>query len=466
MKTKFQYVLLLAGMLVSISNANVWAWDGRTMPPICDMYGRSNVVFVGTITGIKELKRPEPQNSDFEIFFQIRESFLGTEKSGQIKVNLPAIEPSFYEFVPGQTYLVYGYKGDIGINLDAGTRTQHISDVTEDLEFLRSLPTKKRGITIYGNVKQVFRSSLENDNSRPVPKVSVIIAHTKDAEKVYRAVTDENGDYRISNIPAGSYEVSAANVDKDYNTSHQYTFEVTDRGCTKQDISVESKSKVSGKVIDSNGNPVERAEVEIISVNVLNPEYYRGKEFANTDSNGNFTAFGIPPGLYTLSVNHNNPPEDDSPYPPTFYPGVSERSQAQLFEVVLGKDLSGIEFKLPEKLAPVSVTGSVVWSDGTPAPSAKVYVKDHLHDACCINKVVVADDRGRFIVHGFIGRKYRVWATAKERIFPQISIYGVSEPFTLTRVGPKLVIVLNRDENWLTEMDEDNEKEMQNNPSN
>lgn len=442
-------------VLACSSNAN--------LPSVCEMFGMARAVFVGKIISIKELKK-ENVNSDFEIIFQIQEEFVGVKKSTRVSVLLSGTSIEYCGFEKDKIYLVYAYKGDKGFSIDAGTRTRPIAEANEDLEFLRNLPNRKSGIRIYGTVKQSVKSSLEDDNSQPLSGVNVKIENSDNKDLAFRVKTDAGGNYKLSGLAAGSYVVSLNLTDKYFVSSSNTTMKINDKGCVKQDISVASKSKIIGKVTDADGNPVDHLTVEIISINVRNPDYFLGDEFGQTDSEGVFRAYNVPPGLYTISVNYNNPPGDEAPFPPTFYPGVSEKSQAQVFEISLGQDITDIEFRLPPKLKKKSVKGLIVWSDGTPAAGAKVYIKDHLHDVCCVNSEVRTDARGHFTIDGFEGRKYRVWAVGKRNPNFEKEDYGVSPPFVLNQKTTNYIIVLDKTDSWLTDMDDDNEKELENRP--
>jgi len=465
MKNKIYLFLFSLFLTLSLGSfERILACSQNTdLPSICEMYGKTSAVFVGKIINIKEQKR-ENANSDFEIIFQTKEAFVGVETLTRVSVLLSGTSLEYCGFEKGKTYLVYAYKGDKGFSIDAGTRTKQISEAIEDLEFLRNLPNQKNGIKIYGNVKQMVRSSLEDNNSQPLDKVSVKIENSGNKGQIFRAKTDADGNYELSGIPMGSYNVSLLSVKKDFAASSSTTMKINNKGCVRQDISVVSKSKIVGKVIDADGNPVGHINVEIISVNVINPDYFIGDEFGQTDSEGVFRAYNVPSGFYTISVNYNNPPEDEAPFPPTFYPGVADKLQAQVIEVNLGQDITDIELRLPPKLKKITIKGSVVWTDGTPAVGVTVYMKDHLHDVCCVNSEVITDAQGHFIIHGFEGRKYRVWAFGKRNPILETEDYGVSPPFILNEKTPNYIIVLDKTESWLTDMDDDNEKERQSNP--
>jgi hypothetical protein len=430
--------------------------SNRNLPSFCEMYGRAGAVFVGKITDIKEIKK-ENVSSDFEITFQVKEAFLGVKNSTSVSLILWGTTLDYCRFEKDADYLIYASKGDNFFSIDAGTRSRPIQEAEEDLQFLRNLPQQKNGIRIFGNVSQLVKSSLEEDNSAPLPKMFVKLESTSNKQQIFFRKTDAKGLYEFSSVPEDSYNVSLVNVAQNFSTSRNKVT-ANNKGCVKQNFSVVPTSKIKGRIIDSEGNPVENLTVEVISVNIVNPDYWLGEEFSQTDSKGYFESVNVPPGLYTISVNYNNPPEDNTPFPPTFFPGVLNRLEAQIIQINLGENVENINFQLPTRLTKQAIEGTVLWNDKTPAQGVKVYVKDHLHDVCCINSEVITNEQGHFITYGYKGRKYRVWAVGKRNSLSETSNYGATIPFLLAENTSKQLILLNLTESWLTDMDDDNER--------
>lgn len=432
-------------------------------PPICEMFGKSGAVFVGELINIKEIKQ-ENVSSNYEVTFQVQESFVGVAKNSKITIIQSGSTPEFYCFRKGENYLVYAYGKDKKFSLDAGTRTRHINEVGEDLDFLRQLIKRKDGVKISGKVNLQIKSSLENDTTQPFSGAIVKARKSGDKSASFQTHTDKNGMYEFNDLPADSYDIYIEFGEENKNfrdnysvsTSGSSAITITNKGCSKQDFTIEPEGKISGKVIDADGHPVRNIEVEIISIFVINPDYFEGSESANTDSNGEFVSYNVPPGLYTISVNYSNPPEDISPFPPTFYPNVKSREEAQIFEMTLGGKIENLEFRMPAKLQKRVLKGSVFWKNGTPAIGVSVYLKERLHDVCCVNNEVTTDAKGHFETHGFEGREYRVWAVGENKL-SNVKDYGASTPFILNKSALPIRIILDKTESWLTDMDEDNE---------
>lgn len=425
--------------------------------PICEMYGKSGGVFVGKIVSIKEVKKKNV-GIIYDITFHVQETFVGAEKDSDVAVFLSGSTPEVRRLRMYESYLVYGsgYGKRKRFSIDSGTRTKHICEADEDLEYLRQLSKKKDGINISGKINLKTRSSLEKDNTQPFSGAILTVKKTDEKNLSFQAVTDLNGNYEFIGLPPGSYKISIGFSKENKNFRDKYSIstsggsiiKTTNKGCSKQDFTIEPNGKISGKVIDADGNPVKNTIVEIISIFVPNPDYYEGNESSETDSNGEFNSDEIPPGLYTISVNYSNPPENDSPFPTTFYPNAKNREQAQVFEMTLGGNIKNLVFKLPQKLKKIDISGSVFWKDGTPAGGVTVYIKERLHDVCCVNDEVVTNSKGQFKIQGFEGREYRVWAVGKNQSTKEKG-YGASSPFFLNHKTQPISFVLDKTKSWL-----------------
>ncbi len=107
-------------------------------------------------------------------------------------------------FERGQSYLVYAYRNKETGKLGTGicTRTQLLSKATEDLEYFRGLKDAKSGGMVYGMVtKYLVRKS--NDEYKPNPPLANILLTFSGNGNIYEALTDEKGEYRLSNYRGG-----------------------------------------------------------------------------------------------------------------------------------------------------------------------------------------------------------------------------------------------------------------------
>jgi hypothetical protein len=118
---------------------------------------------------------------------------------------------------------------------------------------------------------------------------------------------------------------------------------------------------ISGVVLDEEGDPLINAQVQLLA-----PGYARSKPHLDpqqstmTDDRGEFRMFNLPAGQYYVmaSLRYKNamrfqpaalPMQDagDEGYGVQFYPGTGKLSGAGLIRLDAGKEVSGVDFRLP-----------------------------------------------------------------------------------------------------------------------
>lgn len=165
-------------------------------------------------------------------------------------------------------------------------------------------------------------------------------------------------------------------------------------------------AQISGKVVDSNYQPVNKIFVEAIPAELQSkPTLYEVFEVL-TDEDGRFKFETLKAGRYFIAVNFVSTPDISDPYPTTFFPGVPDISQAAIFEIHSDSAISNILISLPPKLLELSIKGRIFQADGKPAFDAHV----RLHNQ--ESKLVVSDCRtdknGNFKIKGFVGGEYHI----------------------------------------------------------
>ena len=197
------------------------------------------------------------------------------------------------------------------------------------------------------------------------------------------AVTDPGGNYQIANIAPGRYRLMVSRrgyVNQMYGQnrtggSPQPLDLASGQNLSKIDFRMIHCAVISGRVLDENGEPVERAQVE-----VLRKSYSEGEMSLapvgsdNTNDLGQYRVFDLPPGRYYVTVTYSerrpsfqatfisrgpgtyaiagprqsaaNQDGDGSDYPPEYYPGVRNVSQATPVFVKGGDEASGIDLAL------------------------------------------------------------------------------------------------------------------------
>ncbi len=130
---------------------------------------------------------------------------------------------------------------------------------------------------------------------------------------------------------------------------------------------------ITGRVVDSYGDPIEFAEVRLFSVPRGGQPQMMNQ--SSTNDIGEFRVARLTPGRYLLAVFPRSMQPDDGFLPPpqqlqlyaqplpTYYPNGASLEQAQPITVNRGETINGIEIILGEGL-PSIVTGTVVGPDG------------------------------------------------------------------------------------------------------
>lgn len=449
MKNKLPLILSLVIITFLGNFQTVFACSiSSEIPSFCEMVGSADAIFVGKAIGGKK-KRVTYENgvkeiwNVGEIYFEVQEAFTGVRKG--IRLTVRSGDEDGYcgtPFKHNESYLIYAF-GNLKNGFVDGSRTGMIADTQEDLESLRNLPKVGTGSKIYGNINLKAKSSLLNDTIQPMFEVGLKIRRIGAKNQLFESVTDENGYYEVTKVPAGKYEISAM-LSEALNFEN-VEIEVKDRGCAAKNFLIENKSKISGKVLDADGLPVNQIFVELVPVELTEkPNLIRLQEDDLTDEQGNFTLENVPPGNYTMSINYTTSPDEDDAFPTTFYPNASDKTQALVFNIAIGsKNIENIEFKLPPRLKTEEIKGIIVWSDGTPVFDAHVGLRDAEDDFYVSD--MRTDKSGTFTLNGFPGRKYYISAdNYSSNVGADEASYVSSEKFVFDKNTESFRLVLEK----------------------
>ena len=202
--------------------------------------------------------------------------------------------------------------------------------------------------------------------------------------------TDATGAFAFTNLPAGPVTliVDKATFMQAQHPAQGRTLRSRGRPLVLRDgqvlddvtVPIFHGSAISGRVLDSNGDPVEYAGVGVLRI----PASGRAgrpipRGGAQSNDLGEFRIARLEPGTYMLYVMPRHFQMDqvrpDYPLPPlpaptprplkTFYPGASSIDQGQPITVERGQSISGLDVVLTEGL-PAVVTGVVTGLDGQP----------------------------------------------------------------------------------------------------
>src|SRR5688572_545217 len=212
---------------------------------------------------------------------------------------------------------------------------------------------------------------------------------------VRRVSTNSDGRYEVRDLPAGEYSLKAerggyltlaygqrrfGEMGKPLQLGEGHTVKAIDFALPRMGV-------ISGRVADDTGEPIAKVSVWAMQfgrhqgarrlVPFVVPEEccWRGAH-AHTDENGEYSLV-LPPGEFVvMGLSRETWPLEADPmqvfgYPPSFYPGVIEPTEAQRIEVGVGQEVGNIDFALvPARTSRVS--GTVLSAAGAPVANESV----------------------------------------------------------------------------------------------
>jgi len=219
--------------------------------------------------------------------------------------------------------------------------------------------------------------------SKPAVGVMVRARDFKDydfpAKTRYTARTDQSGSFRITNLPAGTYELSS--ITPALVLANQLGSIVISEGEAVEDVSLSlvPGGVITGKITDSEGEPLIAQLVRITPVYEQLTSGHRTlltrfQSDDSTDDRGIYRAFGLPPGKYKVSVGESSSGTKRTRefYQETFYPSVTDVAKATIIEVTEGSETKNVDIVLGRPVGTFSVAGRVVDSEtGRPIPNVR-----------------------------------------------------------------------------------------------
>lgn len=407
---------------------------GDWSPP-CQAFWKADVVFVGTAVEVTHSEKYEVKLGDDPwdgrdnfTRFQVEEVFRGEAAreltiTGSQILDTPTKLPDGstgtknistgdceYHFEPGERYFVYANfqerRGQrtlrVGLN-----RTSLAAKSAEDFAYARGLksaaPPNLSAGRVYGRVLRHDRDLKSNASRPPAPVAGVRVEVSNEGGGGLRvATTDREGFYEVAGLAPGAY-VARAQLPETLTGYRELKARLVARGCAQMDFYTHYDGRVAGRVIDSQGRPVAKLKVELISAE--GPPVSLNNLRARTDRDGRYELTGVPPGRHLVGFGLGSEP--DAPYPRTYYPGVADSAQATVVEVGPGQRLELLDLRLPPPRPDGSVTVSVVWPDGRPVEGATLRLENEDYPwSSNPTPQERLEAAGRYRVKGFEGLTY------------------------------------------------------------
>lgn len=156
-------------------------------------------------------------------------------------------------------------------------------------------------------------------------------------------------------------------------------------------IAMTPQAVIAGRVLDEEGEPMQNVMVMAVSVDALQATPRRPgrlgmgmRSQGQTDDRGQFRLHNLPPGRYVVQVtpgrwggmpvaSTSSESREEMGYVTTYYPGVTDVSQATRIEATPGAELSGFDIQL-KRTRVYRLRGQVLDPSGEPAKNYFVNV--------------------------------------------------------------------------------------------
>jgi hypothetical protein len=284
--------------------------------------------------------------------------------------------------------------------------------------------------------------------AREVPVVLMPAEWVAQRKPVAKGSTDEEGRYKLSNVPPGRYHLTAV--------SPGYAFAETGANMWQAgkvinvaagdelkdlDFTLVRGGAVTGRVTDSDGRPVVE---QVVSLIIADPRERKAKQprpaVAATDDRGVYRAWGLPPGRYLVYAgtsrqdiyNYGGYAGTAAFYPQTFYPSVADESQAKAIDVTAAGEVEEVDITLGKLTKPFEATGRVVDEDGRAVVGAEVsagpLAPGERRFFGSMFGAGRTDERGEFRVRGLTPGGWGVWASPPAAQSPEQAGASYSDP--------------------------------------
>lgn len=376
--------LLIALTLAFAVPAASWACACSQAPPgTCPHFDPGDVVFLGTVAQVTEVPSADAANQGatatplLRYHFHVDEKFSGSEDA-EIDVYSGGDDGDCaFRFKKGERYVVFTQQeteGRLFATLCNGTRTA--GDARALIPQLRSLRDGQRVASVFGVLRRADPPTLAppDDPEDPLPNIALRVRSRDDR---FTATTGPNGVYSIYDVRAGEYTFSAdlpPGVELTHRGSARAleSFKIPAGACYEFNVDALPTGHIEGSVIGPDGKPLNLASLELYRAGSYDGS--RSGLWTFQGSKGTFDFDHIGPGEYIVVYNRPNRMDPNNPFPRSFYPGVSDASEAKPIEVKEG-ELVKVIFPLQNPFPTRVLRVHLKWAEGKPPGSVYVMAK-------------------------------------------------------------------------------------------
>jgi hypothetical protein len=262
---------------------------------------------------------------------------------------------------------------------------------------------------------------------KPAPGVTVGLRKTSQMlpmEKTYRGVTDQEGVYRIANVPAGTYEIAPAApayVATEANGPRGKNVIVAeDEDVEDINFSLVRGGVITGKIVDADGHPLLQQSVFLYRATDFQQQPLRqvfSAHSVQTDDRGIYRFFGLPAGRYKVASGRGDETYTGNyyelsrvVYKQVFHPDATDQAKATIVEVREGSEAANVDITMGVPMQTYNVSGRVIDGDkGTPVPNIRFAFQRRAGERFeFADFTAVSNANGDFLIEGLQTGRYGI----------------------------------------------------------
>ena len=398
--------IVLTLLLLIFSGARACTCS-QAPPGQCPGLQQGDVVFLGTVTAVEDISYAPPRSNDSSgtpvdivaarltrYRFHIDERFA--------LADMPAATTTIdifsgaedgdcgYRFKANQQYVVFTHQGTEGrlfATICNGTRP--VSDARALLPQLRAMRDGQRVASVFGVLRSAEPPFLapDDDPDEPLARISLKLRSRYDR---FQTNTDSNGVFTFYDVHAGEYNFTAdlpprTELTQKPGAGGLSPFKIPNGACYEYDVNALPTGHIRGSVLGPAGKPLALASVEL----------YRAGSYSDSrpglwgfqGATGFFDFDHVGKGEYILVFNRTDRMDPNAPFHRTFYPGVTEESDAKRIKLKDGQQLSNVSLRVADAYPNHPLRVRVKWKGARPPGRVTVMAKADQGDNPAAQKV-------------------------------------------------------------------------------
>ena len=232
----------------------------------------------------------------------------------------------------------------------------------------------------------------------------------------FKSTTDEEGNYRITKVPPGRYNVITASPVYVASEGRKSLIVGKNETVENADIALEQGGVITGKVTDAEGRPVIEEPVYVLATATKGQRTHNFREI-RTDDRGVYRAYGLPAGKYTISVGRDTNSyigsrRPEAAYQRTYYPSTTDPAAATSIDVSEGSETTNVDITFGGPPRTYTARGRIIDSDtDKPMPNTHIGVQVFTqHGTSALGNVAESTKDGEFKVENLAPGKYAVYS--------------------------------------------------------